>query len=257
MRKLLSRYRLGDKLLKIYEVKGNGSPRQRIKSPHLRGFLYEYKWDTSVSPNKVSLVEVNSVNCLVPSGDAQAVIKVHFGMGAARLVTSDNYIDINHRVIWTNNDYDEWERCMKIDYPDGVDEDGNEVINYETYCEDCETNLYDERANLNVPVDGVIVAFADLGLWDGHHNGAKTFGSNVKNILYSSNDYQDWYCDRYNVRCTDIHHDGTNTYLYRVARDKRQAQELVNRIAYEGMTEQEFMNATKSLRPYVAKVYGW
>ena len=171
---------------------------------------------------------------------------------------SKTKINKSHRVIWTNNDYSEWEKCMLLDYPDEASrEEENIEISYERYMEDCDQYLYDERDNLDVPVDGVIVCFAVLGLWDGKHNGAKTFGSNVKNILYSNDDYLDWYCDRYNVRCTGVHHDGTNTYLYRVAKSREQAENLVQAIAYEGMTEEQFRKATKSLRPYVAKVYGW
>ena len=171
---------------------------------------------------------------------------------------SKTKINKSHRVIWTNNDYSEWEKCMLLDYPDEASrEEENIEISYERYMEDCDQYLYDERDNLDVPVDGVIVCFAVLGLWDGKHNGAKTFGSNVKNILYSNDDYLDWYCDRYNVRCTGVHHDGTNTYLYRVAKSREQAENLVNAIAYDGMTEEQFRKATKSLRPYVAKVYGW
>lgn len=252
MGKLIARYRKGDKLLKIFET-------QRNSGGWFRGVMYEFKWDTSVSPNKCNLVKVSAANFYEKDGDMQVYrVQEYFGMRDAKTVTSDSYIDYNHRVIWTNNDYDEWERCMLIDYPDEASrEEENIEISYERYVEDCTNFLYDERANLDVPVDGVIVAFADLGLWDGHHQGAKKFGKYVKNILRSSNDYQDWYCDRYNVRCTDIHHDGTNTYLYRVAKDEEQADRLVNAIAYEGMTEEEFRKATKSLRPYVAKVYGW
>ena len=115
----------------------------------------------------------------------------------------------------------------------------------------------DEYVNLDKAVDGVIVAFANLGLWDGHHDGAKIVGTNVNNILHSDCDYCDWYCDRYNVRCTAVHHDGRNRILYRVAKDKDHANKLVDKIAYGGMTEQQFIKATKSLRPYVAKTYGW
>ena len=147
---------------------------------------------------------------------------------------------------------------MLIDYPDEASrEEENIEITYERYMEDRDNDLYDERANLDVPVDGVIICFADLGLWDGHHQGAKKFGSNVKNILYSDCDGIDWFCDRYNVRCEASHHDGSNSYLYRVAKDNEQANRLVQAIAYEDMTEEEFRKATKSLRPYVAKVYGW
>jgi hypothetical protein len=179
-------------------------------------------------------------------------------MRDAKAVTTDSYIDHDHRVIWNNTDYSEWERCMLIDYPDEASrEEENIEISYERYLEDCDNFLYDERANLDIPVDGVIVCFADLGLWDGHHQGAKTFGSYVKNILHSNCEFNDWYCDRYNVRCNASHHDGTNSYLYRVAKDEEQANRLVQAIAYEDMTEEEFRKATRSLRPYVAKVYGW
>ena len=117
--------------------------------------------------------------------------------------------------------------------------------------------MEDERTNLDVEVDGYIVAFANLGLWNGRVNGAKLVGYNVKDILYSNDDYVTWFCDHYNVRCDTIHHDGRNHILYRVASSKEQAERLVNKIAYEDMSEEEFRKATKSLRPYVAKVYGW
>ena len=248
MAKLAARFRLGSKLLKVYAT-----------SKGLKGKLYCFTWDTTVSPNKCSLVLQSSADFLEADRDNTIYrVKQYFGMNNAKQVHTDNYIDVNHRVIWTNNDYDEWETCMKEGYPDEASrEEEGITIDYETYQEECDNSLYDERANLNVSVDGVIVCFADLGLWDGHHNAAKTFGSNVKNILYSSDDYLDWYCDRYNVRGTGIHHDGTNTYLYRVAKDGETARSLVNKITYEDMTVEQFMKATKSLRPYVAKVYGW
>ena len=240
----MERFRKADKLLKV-KKSGNG----------LRGILYKFEWDTSVSPNKCHLVKMESAS--FNTTDVE-VVKRQFGMINSKSVTSDNYIDVNHRVIWTNDDYDEWERCMLIDYPDEAsrEEEGIE-INYERYHEDCDQYLYDERANLDVEVDGWIVAFGVLGLWDGNHNAACTFGNKVKNILKSECDYLDWYCDRYNVRCRASHHDGTNHYLYRVAKDREQAKRLVDAIAYEGMTEEQFRKSTKSLRPYVAKVYGW
>ena len=248
MSKIESRYRLGSKLLKIYSANG-----------YLRGVLYEFKWDTSVSPNKVNLVKVSAANFYEKDGDATEYrVKQYFGMCAGKFVTNDNFVNVNHRVIWTNNDYAEWEACMKEDYPteESLKKAGLE-ISYEQYHNDCELYLDDERANLDKEVDGVIVVFADLGLWDGRVNGARIEGTNVKDILHSSCDYIDWYCDRYNVLCDATHHDGTNHYLYRVAKDREQAERLVNKIAYEGMTEEEFRKATRSLRKYVADVYGF
>ena len=163
-------------------------------------------------------------------------------------------VNKNKRIIWTNNDYDEWRKCMIADMEDGESEDD---FTYERYYDDCDIFLYDEKANLNIKVDGYIVAFADLGLWDGRHNGAKVIGTNVKDILSSGCDFITWYCDRYNVRCEGIHHDGTNYILYRVAKDYDHAKRLVQRIVCEDMTEQEFRKATRSLRKYVAEQYGW
>lgn len=165
---------------------------------------------------------------------------------------------MKERIIWSNFDifYDEWVEDFKDSCEaNGIDE--NEMDLYEWVDECLSDYLDDERLNLNKEVDGVIVCFADLGFWDGHHQGARTMGTNVKNILHSDCDYTEWYCDRYNVRCTAAHHDGRNSYLYRVAKDRETAERLVNKIAYEDMTEQQFMKATKSLKPYVERVYGW
>lgn len=159
-------------------------------------------------------------------------------------------INKQKRVIWSNNDYDEWAEAM-------ADEITDEEITPEYYYDSRSIDLDDERANLNIEVDGYIVAFASLGLWNGRVNGAKLVGTNVRRILHSNDDYVTWYCDPYNVRAEMIHHDGTNYVLYRVANDKEQAENLVDKIAYGNMSEEEFRKRTKSLRPYVAKVYGW
>ena len=76
------------------------------------------------------------------------------------------------RIIWTNDNFDEWLEEMKREYGSEFDDD---EFDYGRYCEDCSLFLDDERANLNVDVDGYIVAFAVLGLWDGLHNGAKPY----------------------------------------------------------------------------------
>ena len=153
------------------------------------------------------------------------------------------------RIIWTNNDYNEWKESM-------LDE-GETEVSYERYCDDCELLLDDERCNLNVNVDGYIMVFASIGTWCGIQRGIKIVGNNVRDILCSECDYVTWYCDRYNVRCNAIHHDGTNHYLYRVVESKEKAEWLITRMRINWLDEKQFMRATKSLRPYVAKVYGW
>jgi hypothetical protein len=161
-------------------------------------------------------------------------------------------INKNKRIIWSNQEFDEWEKSMLAD---GEDED---TLTYERYYNDCEIDFGDERMNLDVDVEGVIVCFASLGLWNGRVNGAKVVGTNVRDILYDNNcDYLTWYCDKYNVRCDAVHHDGRNHYLYRVVKDRETADRIVDKIAYKDMSEEQFRRATRSLRPYVSKVYGF
>jgi hypothetical protein len=161
----------------------------------------------------------------------------------------------NRRIIWSNNEYDEWYHSIINDMYEGESEDD---FDEERYAEDCSIWLDDERSNLNIPIDGCIVCFAVLDLWDGKHNGAKIVGNNVKDILQDCcGDYVTWFCDRFNVLCEDTHHDGTNIYLYRIAKDRETANKLVEKVAYNGMTEENFRKKTRSVRPFIAKVYGW
>jgi hypothetical protein len=159
-------------------------------------------------------------------------------------------VNVHRRVIWTNNDYDEWKENMLLD-------DAEADVSYDRYCEDCEICLDDERCNLNKEVDGCIIGYANLGFWNGRCAGVKVLGTNIKDILSSNCDYVTWYCDLHNVRCEAIHHDGTNYILYRVAESREKAERIAERLLDKGMSEEQFRKATKSLRPYVADVYGW
>lgn len=186
-------------------------------------------------------------------------VKEYFGFGNGYKVPFKHQhgkvilypIDKWQRIIWTNDDYDEWKKAM---IEEGEKED---ALSYERYGEDCDIYLGDERTNLDVDVDGWIVAFADLGLWMGRRIGSKVIGNNVADILSSDCEYVTWFCDPYNVRCRATHHDGTNYILYRVAESKEKAEEIARKISYRKMSEEQFRRATKSLRPYVANVYGW
>ena len=244
MSKLIGMYRFCDNLLKIWSVNG--------KRERFRGVLYEFKFDTSVSPNTYKLNKVSSANFYADEGKMSVQsVKSYIDMTYARKTSSEDYVDPNHRVIWTNGDYEEWEYYI---IKHGDDEYETTFSDYNLARND---DMCDERVNLNVEVNGCIVAFADLGLWDGRHYGGKVIGTNVKDILYSDCDTLDWYCDRYDVRCTASHHDGTNYILYRVVKDKEAANELVDAIARGEVDEKTFRKKTKSLRSYVARVYGW
>ena len=124
-----------------------------------------------------------------------------------------------------------------------------------------ETNNYyldDERANLNKNVGGRILVIADLGLWDGRKLGYKIIGSNISDILYDDCDYIEWYGDEKEIRAIASHHDGTNYYTYRVIREDRNIDNLLDAIYNrESISAQKMNYYTKSLYPYVAEIYGW
>ena len=117
--------------------------------------------------------------------------------------------------------------------------------------------LEDEIMNLDVRVNGIILAYADLGLWNGRVKGIKDFGNKISNILVTNGDYVHWYVDRYNVHATINHHDGTNYILYRVVKDKETADRIAYNILYNDKGMDYFKRNTKSLKPYVANVYGF
>lgn len=167
------------------------------------------------------------------------------------------------RIIWSNmniNPEDWKERYKEIAEENGWEEDTDNENNLWRYInETLDQYLDDERANLDMLIDGHILIIADLGLWNGRRQGYRIHEGNVKNILYDADaDYIEWYSDGYNIKATAVHHDGTNFYEYRVIREDRNIQNLLDAI-YNGeeITRKKVNYYTKSLEPYVAKVYGW
>lgn len=119
--------------------------------------------------------------------------------------------------------------------------------------------LEDERTNLDIPIDGKILVIADLGLWNGRRNGYKILPNNISEILYDADaELVEWYDDGYNIKCTAVHHDGTNYYEYREIRDGVNIDNLLNSIRNnESYSRKKLNTYTKSIRPYVLDVYGW
>lgn len=158
-------------------------------------------------------------------------------------------------IIWSNMnmDYDDWKADLESDYPECTEEQRHDLmytINHEY--------LEDERENLNQFVDGRILVIADLGLWNGRRQGYKILSNNIKDILYTDSDCVEWYSNDKDIRATMVHHDGTNFLTYRVIKEDRNIDHLLDAI-YNGksISRQKLGYYTKSLYPYVAKIYGW
>ena len=96
----------------------------------------------------------------------------------------------------------------------------DEPTDYEIYERIQEENsLYyaDEHAQLaEIDLPESIICIADLGLWYGNRCGYREF-DDATDCMQTSCDYAEWYVDQYgNFRGTGVHHDGTNSYLYRM-----------------------------------------
>ena len=167
------------------------------------------------------------------------------------------------RIIWSNIDLnpEDWRKDYEeVARENEWDEDTSDPDNLWQYMiATHNTYLDDERYNLNKYLNGRILIIADLGLWNGRKQGYKIIGGNISNILYDNDaDFIEWYADQYNIRATAHHHDGTNYYLYREIREDRNIQILLDDI-YNGreISRSKLNYYTRSIRPYVAKIYGW
>ena len=130
----------------------------------------------------------------------------------------------------------------------------------EASCRDYEY-LDDIRANLNIYTERPILIYADLGLWNGRRTGYKEITSRILSDCFYSDYEPTWYVDEnMDLRCIDIHHDGTNYYLYRTYKhdiDEDLIKELKQDI-YEGKaTRERVMELTDPIGPYIAEVYSW
>ena len=165
----------------------------------------------------------------------------------------------NKNIIWSDIDlnFDDWKEDLKAEYPE-MNDDQLYNLMYEING----GYLEDERINLDIQLSKPIIVIADLGLWNGRKSGYKMIDSgNIKDCLYSDCDSNEWYVDQKgDLRCTAIHHDGTNHYLYRVIKDKateNQVNKLLNLIYLDKATRSDIVRVTNRLGDDIGKVYGW
>ena len=169
-------------------------------------------------------------------------------------------------IIWSNTNLDiaDWKENYKefleINEIDHDPNDENDI--YDWMVETNDEYLDAERMSLNVSTEGRIVAIANLGFWNGRKMGYKLLDHNNKDCLQFEKDcdYAEFYCDRYDLHSTQHHHDGSHYITYREFRPNITSDQADNFCwkLYNGkITQKDITRYTRSLRPYVNKVYGW
>ena len=162
-------------------------------------------------------------------------------------------------IIWSdlNLDMENWRSDLETDYP-GRTEDEYFSLMYEINRE----YLEDERMNLDIQLPVPIIVCADLGLWNGRKMAYRIIESgNIRDCLFSGCDYNEWYVDRLgDLRCTAVHHDGTNRYLYRAVKEsvsEEQLEHLQEKLYCGRATRGDITRLTCRLGDEIAAVYGF
>lgn len=161
-------------------------------------------------------------------------------------------------MIWTSDigSLKDWNDFINDQIDEGyLEEDCSEEEKRKAIYEMNEQYLEDERINLDIPLDGKIIAIGNM-------NKGRTkssyliFDKNINTILKDDYNYgeTEYYSDGYNIRSTK----GDNHYEYREIREGRNILNLIDRIYKGEPISRKMLNYyTKSIAPQVNKVYGW
>lgn len=159
--------------------------------------------------------------------------------------------------IWNSQvDVEDYKDFLSEQHPNVVDDyEKQELVN-----ELNTTYLDDERMNLDIKLDNDVLVLGNLGLWNGNVPAYKYLSGNVNEALSASCDDEVYvYVDAYNLVVDGIHHDGCNHYVVRELKPGVPHDNPLTRAIVNGKfpTSSQISRYTRSLRPVVAKVYGW
>lgn len=165
----------------------------------------------------------------------------------------DSYIDLND---------EEWQEAIEDDKC--IDPEFWENADEELEMEWCENENYMElemlRDMLDVDLDRPILVIADLGLWDGRKSAYRLIESGSLREILQSNFHPSevyWYCDGYDIRGAELHHDGINHYLYRAIRDPENIERFLDMIYFQqGYSLDTLDKYTLSIAKDVEKALG-
>lgn len=167
------------------------------------------------------------------------------------------------KLIWSNS-YETAEEIREyvLANSEEFEEDGlsvDDFIDAEIY-----SRREDEKDNLSVQLDHDIVIIGTYRTWNGGGHNVARIGRNLAIVIdspYNNMCDESIFCDQHNVCYIGHHHDGTNSAIYREMKDDSKYSSFINALQNAEGDERKWKRAltryTKSLRPDVAKIYGW
>lgn len=165
------------------------------------------------------------------------------------------------RTIFSNRydeeDYKAWKEDM-MEANDMKDGDTSEDVLRSWYNDDVYENYMAEQSNLDQEIDGYIIAlghrWSHYGAICGNgRSGVAMCGNNLNDIFILKSDIMEYWGQDYNIQGRTADHDGSWSFDYRVCKSKEEAEKFIDK----DYSNDEIMARTKSLYPYIAKIYGW
>lgn len=104
---------------------------------------------------------------------------------------------------------------------------------------------------LNIPLNNRIVMYGTIQRWDGIREGYKILARRNVNEIFSNTvgDYVTFWDEDGDIHCEDIHHDGTNNYIFRELKPEITDYEFEEYV-FEHSLSGAISELTTSLRPY-------
>ena len=154
-------------------------------------------------------------------------------------------------------DFDAWKAEFADEYPDTTEDQM-----YRMMVDQHNDMLNDERANLNIHCGSEIIAFADIGRWNGGVSGYKIIESGyISDCLNTECDQAEWFVDSEGeFRFVGIHHDGRNYVYYRKWKNgvnDEDREDLLDKVYCGTATQEDIDKITEKLGPVIGQVYGW
>ena len=121
--------------------------------------------------------------------------------------------------------------------------------------------LEDEKTNLGTKKTGPILVIADLGLWNGRKPGYRFLeGDGTLDRVFEvfRGDFFSLWEEGGELLGKDIHHDGTNFYMFYEVLDREAAEEATG-LAFSGkeIPEDLLRRGLSPLGKKVSEIYGW
>ena len=131
------------------------------------------------------------------------------------------------------------------------------------WIDDCEHDydffFDDEVGNLYKELDSKILVIAELHLWNGIKSGFKILDRmNLNEVMYvGQGDHIKVYVEGRDIKMEDYHHDGINTYTFRLIKNMNNIHNLTDKIYKGKFSSKDISRYTKSMGKMVREIYGW